>query len=77
MQDNGSWRGPAYVWKVQGIRNSYWQEIAFGDGFDVVPDKDNAQFGYAMSQQGLYLDTIGRLETTILLDLQRQMKKRT
>lgn len=52
MQDNGSWRGPAYVWKSQGIRNSYWQEIAFGDGFDVVPDKDNSQFGYAMSQQG-------------------------
>lgn len=52
MQDNGSWRGPAYVWKAQGIRNSYWQEIAFGDGFDVVPDLDNSQFGYAMSQQG-------------------------
>ena len=52
MQDNGSWRGPAYVWKVQGIRNSYWQEIAFGDGFDVVPDKDDSRFGYAMSQQG-------------------------
>jgi len=52
MQDNGSWRGPAYVWRDQGIRNSYWQEIAFGDGFDVVPDKDDSQFGYAMSQQG-------------------------
>lgn len=52
MQDNGSWRGPAYVWRTQGIRNSYWQEIAFGDGFDVVPDKDNSQYGYAMSQQG-------------------------
>ena len=52
LQDNGSWRGPAYVWKAQGIRNSYWQEIAFGDGFDVVPDKDDSQFGYAMSQQG-------------------------
>ncbi|WP_417953513.1 VPS10 domain-containing protein [Flagellimonas spongiicola] len=52
MQDNGSWRGPAYVWKYQGIRNDYWQEIAFGDGFDVVPDLDNNQFGYAMSQQG-------------------------
>ncbi|UII75455.1 hypothetical protein LV716_14480 [Flagellimonas sp. HMM57] len=52
MQDNGSWRGPAYVWKTQGIRNSYWQEIAFGDGFDVVPDLDDNQFGYAMSQQG-------------------------
>jgi len=52
MQDNGSWRGPAYVWKAQGIRNSYWQEIAFGDGFDVVPDNDDSRFGYAMSQQG-------------------------
>ncbi len=52
MQDNGSWRGPAYVWRAQGIRNSYWQEIAFGDGFDVVPDLDNSQYGYAMSQQG-------------------------
>ncbi|OSY87982.1 hypothetical protein WH52_08075 [Tenacibaculum holothuriorum] len=52
MQDNGSWRGPAYVWKSQGIRNSYWQEISFGDGFDVVPDKDNSRYGWTMSQQG-------------------------
>ncbi|MBL6655910.1 MAG: hypothetical protein ISP67_02300 [Flavobacteriaceae bacterium] len=52
MQDNGSWRGPAYVWKAQSIRNSYWQEIAFGDGFDVVPDRDDSRYGYAMSQQG-------------------------
>lgn len=52
MQDNGSWRGPAYVWRAQGIRNSYWQEISFGDGFDVVPDPDNNQYGYSMSQQG-------------------------
>ncbi|MGB3774596.1 MAG: hypothetical protein WA951_05010 [Leeuwenhoekiella sp.] len=52
MQDNGSWRGPAYVWKAQGIRNSYWQEISFGDGFDVVPDPDNSQYGWSMSQEG-------------------------
>ncbi|WP_194852393.1 WD40/YVTN/BNR-like repeat-containing protein [Nonlabens antarcticus] len=52
MQDNGSWRGPAYVWRDQGIRNSYWQEISFGDGFDVIPDPDNNRFGYTMSQQG-------------------------
>ena len=52
MQDNGSWRGPAYVWKDQGIRNSYWQEISFGDGFDVVPDRDDSQYGWSMSQQG-------------------------
>ncbi len=55
MQDNGSWRGPAYVWRAQGIRNSYWQEISFGDGFDVIPDKDDSQFGYTMSQQGFVL----------------------
>ncbi len=35
MQDNGSWKGPGYVWKSGGIRNAYWQELYFGDGFDV------------------------------------------
>ena len=52
MQDNGSWRGPAYVWRAQGIRNSYWQEISFGDGFDVIPDRDDSRYGWSMSQQG-------------------------
>ncbi|MEN8125297.1 MAG: hypothetical protein ABFR32_09205 [Bacteroidota bacterium] len=52
MQDNGSWGGPAYVLKSQGIRNSYWQELMFGDGFDVVPDPKDSRYGYAMSQQG-------------------------
>ena len=52
MQDNGSWIGPAYVLKAGGIRNSYWQEIAFGDGFDVSPDPDDSRYGYAMSQGG-------------------------
>ncbi|MGD9327749.1 MAG: hypothetical protein PVH48_02215 [Cyclobacteriaceae bacterium] len=52
MQDNGSWKGPAYVWKAGGIRNSYWQEVFFGDGFDVVPDPDDSRYGYAMSQGG-------------------------
>jgi len=52
MQDNGSWVGPAYVLKSQGIRNAYWQEIMFGDGFDIIPDPKNNRYGYAMSQQG-------------------------
>jgi photosystem II stability/assembly factor-like uncharacterized protein len=52
MQDNGSWVGPAYVWRNAGIRNSYWQEMYFGDGFDVMPDPDDARYGYAMSQGG-------------------------
>jgi len=52
MQDNGSWKGPAYVWSRGGILNSYWQEVMFGDGFDVVPDPDDSRYGYAMSQGG-------------------------
>jgi photosystem II stability/assembly factor-like uncharacterized protein len=52
LQDNGSWVGPAYVWSQDGIRNTYWQEIMFGDGFDVVPDPADSRYGYAMSQGG-------------------------
>jgi len=52
MQDNGSWVGPAYVWKNDGIRNSYWNEVLFGDGFDVMPDPENNRFGFAMYQGG-------------------------
>lgn len=52
MQDNGSWAGPAYVWKAQGIRNHYWQEISFGDGFDVLPDPRDSRYGISTSQQG-------------------------
>ena len=59
MQDNGSWVGPAYVWKNAGIRNSYFQEVAFGDGFDVSPDPEDSRYGYAMSQGG-YLSRYDR-----------------
>ena len=52
LQDNGSWVGPAYVWRVDGIRNTYWQEIMFGDGFDAVSDPEDSRFGYSMSQGG-------------------------
>lgn len=59
MQDNGSWKGPAYAWKRGGIRNSYWTELYFGDGFDVVPDPDDSRYGYAMSQGG----SLGRYDS--------------
>jgi len=52
MQDNGSWVGPSYIWRRDGIRNTYWQEISFGDGFDVVPDPTDSRYGYTMSQGG-------------------------
>ena len=52
MQDNGSWVGPSAVWQQGGIRNHYWQELLFGDGFDVLPQPGNSRYGYAMSQGG-------------------------
>lgn len=52
MQDNGSWVGPAYKWQSGGLRNSDWEELLFGDGFDVVPYLPNTQYGYAMYQGG-------------------------
>lgn len=52
MQDNGSWCGPAYSWKQGGIRNSDFQELLFGDGFDVVPLPNDSRYGYAMYQGG-------------------------
>lgn len=58
MQDNGSWKGPAYVWRADGIRNDYWEELFFGDGFDVLPDPNNNRYVYAMSQEGF----VGRVD---------------
>ncbi|WP_421978912.1 WD40/YVTN/BNR-like repeat-containing protein [Roseivirga seohaensis] len=52
MQDNGSWVGPAYVFNYAGIRNHDWQELSFGDGFDVAPIPGDSRYGYTMSQQG-------------------------
>lgn len=52
MQDNGSWAGPGFVLKSGGIRNSDWQEVMFGDGFDVSPLPSDNRYGYAMSQGG-------------------------
>ncbi|KAA6435640.1 hypothetical protein ACD591_01875 [Rufibacter glacialis] len=52
LQDNGSWTGPAYTFTRGGLRNYYWQTVQGGDGFDVVPDPEDARFGYAMSQGG-------------------------
>lgn len=52
MQDNGSWRGPAYIWSEGGIRNYHWKSLWSGDGFDVMPDPHDAEWVYAMSQGG-------------------------
>ena len=60
LQDNGSWVGPSAIWRAGGIRNADWQELYFGDGFDVMPRKGNNRFIYAMSQGGnvAYIDKV-------------------
>jgi photosystem II stability/assembly factor-like uncharacterized protein len=58
LQDNGSWRGPAYVWRDGGIINTYWEDLYGGDGFDVLPDPSDPRYCYAMSQQGY----VGRID---------------
>lgn len=52
MQDNGSWVGPSQVWRSGGIRNNDWQEVYFGDGFDVLFHPKDSRYVYAMSQGG-------------------------
>ena len=60
MQDNGSWRGPAYTWTSGGLKNYYWESLWGGDGFDVMPDPEDANWLYAMSQGG----NLGRYNIT-------------
>jgi len=52
LQDNGSWRGPSTSYKPFGVFNASWEAVGFGDGFGVLPDPENSDFGYAMSQGG-------------------------
>ncbi len=53
LQDNGTWYGPSEVWNRTGIRNSFWRELAFNDGFDVALDPANENIGYALWQGGM------------------------
>ncbi|MCP4657137.1 MAG: hypothetical protein GY856_17145, partial [bacterium] len=52
MQDNGSWRGPSAVRSRRGIRSHRWVRLSYGDGFDTLPDPEDANVGYSMSQGG-------------------------
>ncbi len=52
MQDNGSWHGPAYTYMFGGMRNTVWENVSGGDGFDVMPDATDPSWVYTMSQGG-------------------------
>lgn len=60
MQDNGSWVGPSSKLANGGLRNSDFQEVQFGDGFDIAPYPLNNRYGYSMSQEGylMYFDRL-------------------
>jgi photosystem II stability/assembly factor-like uncharacterized protein len=57
MQDNGSWQGPGYAFQWSPLLNEQWQEISFGDGFDVVSKKGDSRYAYSMWQEGNLLET--------------------
>ncbi|THH36402.1 VPS10 domain-containing protein [Neolewinella litorea] len=52
MQDNGSWVGPSQGLKSGGITDADWQEVYFGDGFDIIFKPDQPDVVYAASQGG-------------------------
>jgi photosystem II stability/assembly factor-like uncharacterized protein len=52
LQDNGSWRGPAYTWTNGGIINEFWDFLIGGDGFDALPVPGDPRYCYAQSQGG-------------------------
>jgi photosystem II stability/assembly factor-like uncharacterized protein len=59
LQDNGSWVGPSK--SLGGITNSDWQNVGYGDGFNVLPDPSDENILYWQFQGGnlmrFYKDT--------------------
>ena len=52
LQDNGSWRGPAYAWYNGPLINEMFDFLSGGDGFDAMPVAGDPRYCYAQSQGG-------------------------
>ncbi|MCU0458667.1 MAG: hypothetical protein MUE37_06200 [Bacteroidales bacterium] len=52
LQDNGSWRGPAYAWNNGPLINEMYDFLIGGDGFDAMPVPGDSRYCYAQSQGG-------------------------
>ena len=52
LQDNGSWRGPAYSWHSGPLINEMFEFLIGGDGFDAMPVPGDSRYCYAQSQGG-------------------------
>ncbi len=59
LQDNGSWIGKSKG--INGITNCDWENVGYGDGFNVLPDPDDKNILYWLYQGGqlmrFYKDT--------------------
>ncbi|WOJ95963.1 sialidase [Congregibacter brevis] len=79
LQDNGTWYGPSEVWNRGGIRNGYWRELAFNDGFDVVLGGQGDPWVYALWQGGMLvrINTLtGQRKTIMPTEGEKQGKER-
>ncbi len=52
LQDNGSWRGPAYSWHRGPLINEMYDFLMGGDGFDALPVPGDSRYCYAQAQGG-------------------------
>ncbi len=52
LQDNGSWRGPAYAWYNGPLINEMYDFLLGGDGFDAMAVPGDSRYCYAQSQGG-------------------------
>ena len=56
LQDNSHWSAPSRA--PGGVRNSHWNEVSgMGDGFSVIPDKDDNNIVYWQIQGGMFAQT--------------------
>ena len=77
LQDNGTWRGPAYTLKNRSLTNEDWLNVGGGDGFDAAGDPENPNCGYGMSQGGsLYYFDVATGTSRNIVPTESEVKER-
>lgn len=77
LQDNGSWRGPAYTLVERRLYDYGWKTLGGGDGFDTEPDPEDSMCGYGMSQGGrLYYYNVGTGISRTIVPTESDVKHR-
>ena len=77
LQDNGTWRGPAYTLRGRSMGNYDWLSVGSGDGFDAAVDPENPNCGYGMSQGGnLYYFDISTGTSRTIVPTESDVKHR-